>query len=138
MRRRRSNPDAAARAVTLAVAAGRIGIGVGAMFATRPALRALGFPETDPSGRALAKLAGGRDIALGALAFAARDNREALRTACLAGLAVDAGDALSLGAAAARGEELDRAAVLGALSGATAAAAGAWAAGRLGQDSQNR
>jgi len=131
MRRRHDRPDPGARAVTLAVAAGRTAIGVGAMFATRPALRALGFPETDPSGRALAKLAGGRDIALGGLAIAARDEREALLRACIAGAAVDAGDALSFGLATARGEDLDRAGVLGALSAAAAAGAGAWAASRL-------
>jgi hypothetical protein len=101
------------------------------MFATRPALRALGFPETDPSGRALAKLAGGRDIALGGLAIAARNEREALLRACIAGAAVDAGDALSFGLATARGEDLNRAGVLGALSAAAAAGAGAWAASRL-------
>ena len=137
MRRHKRRPDAVARAVTLAVASGRIGIGIGAMFATRPALRALGFPETDSSGRALAKLAGGRDIALGALALAAHDDQEALRTACLAGVAVDAVDAISLGTAAIRGEDLDRAGIVGALSGAAAAVAGTWAANRLAQDSQN-
>ena len=44
-----------ARKVVIAIAAGRIAIGAGALFATRPALGALGFPETDASGLALAR-----------------------------------------------------------------------------------
>ena len=133
MRGREGRPEPGARAVTLAIAAGRVGIGIGALLATRTGLRILGFPETDSSGRALAKLAGGRDIALGALTLAARDDREALRRACLAGVAVDAGDALSFGTAVARGEDLNHAGMLGAVSGAAAAAAGAWAASRLSE-----
>lgn len=131
MSTRRDQPDPRARAVTLAIAAGRTGIGVAVIVATARALGALGFPQTDSSGRTLAKLAGGRDIALGALAIAVRDDREALLRACVAGAAVDAGDALSFGVATARGEDLNRAGVLGALSGAVAAGAGAWAASRL-------
>ncbi len=130
---RRKGPDPPARAVALAIAAGRIAIGAGVLLAPRAALRVLGFPRTDASGRALAKLAGGRDIALGALALAARDDRAALRGACLAGIAADAGDALTLGGAAARGEQLGHAGTVGAASGAAAAVAGTWALNRLGE-----
>src|ERR1700709_780400 len=83
MPRRRSDP--LARQAVLGIAAGRIAIGARAMFATGPAL-----------GRS----AGGRDIALGLLALAARDDRKALRAAALAGAAVDAADAVSFGIAA--------------------------------------
>lgn len=122
--------DPLARQAALAIAAGRIGIGVGALLATRPALRALGFPETDAAGRTLARLTGGRDVALGLLAFAARDDRGALRTATLVGAAVDATDALSLGAAA--GDPDTRpAGAIGFVSGGAAALAGLWAWRRL-------
>jgi hypothetical protein len=50
--------DPLGRQTVLAIAAGRIAIGVGALFATGPALRALGFAETDAAGRALARRAG--------------------------------------------------------------------------------
>src|ERR1700709_115441 len=95
MPRRRSDP--LARQAVLGIAAGRIAIGVGAMFVTGPALRALGFAEIDAAGTALGRIAGGRDIALGLLALAARDDRKALRAAALAGAAVDAADAVSFG-----------------------------------------
>ncbi|HVW47388.1 MAG TPA: hypothetical protein VHA76_10070, partial [Solirubrobacterales bacterium] len=74
---RRRRPDPLARAAILGVAAGRITIGVGALVATRPTLKALGFEAADTSTRALARIAGGRDVALGLLAFAARDDRGA-------------------------------------------------------------
>jgi hypothetical protein len=115
----------------LAIAAGRVAIGVGALLATRPALKALGFAETDAAGLALGRIAGGRDIALGLLALAARDDPKALRTAALAAAAVDAGDAVSFGVAA-RDPQARRAGLGGAVSGSAAAIAGAWAWRRLG------
>ena len=51
-------------------------------------------------GCALGRIAGGRDIALGLLALAARDDSKALRIAALAGAAVDAADAVTFGVAA--------------------------------------
>lgn len=119
--------DGTARKVVVAIAAGRFAIGLGALLRTRPALRALGFPETDAAGRSLARLAGGRDLALAALVFAARKDRGALRAVALAGAAVDAGDALTLGLAGRQDEELKLAGAGGLLSGGTAALAGAWA-----------
>src|ERR1700760_4281685 len=94
-RRRRRQPDPLARAAVLGIAGGRIAIGFGAMLATRPALKALGFEASDTSARALARIAGGRDIALGLLTFAARDDRAALREATAAAAAVDLGDAIA-------------------------------------------
>jgi len=115
-----------ARSLTLTIAAGRIGLGIGAIAATRPALRALGFERTDATAESLAKLVGGRDIALGLLALGARDDAAALRRATLVGAGADAADALVF-ALAGRNPELRRAGVSGALSGASAALAGLWA-----------
>jgi hypothetical protein len=112
------------------IAAGRIGIGVGALLATRPALKTLGFEASDTSTRALARLAGSRDIALGLLTIAVRDDRVALREATAAAAAVDLGDAVCF-AIAGRDPAAGRAAVQGILSGGAAAAVGAWAIRRL-------
>jgi hypothetical protein len=129
--RRRSDPRA--RQTVLAIAGARIAIGVGALLVTRPALKRLGFAETDAVGLALGRIAGGRDIALGLLALAARDDRKALRIAALAGAAVDASDAVTFGVAA-RDPVARRAGIGGVLSGSAAAITGAWAWRRLGGD----
>jgi hypothetical protein len=106
-------------------------IGAGAVAATSPALRVFGFPDTDPSGKALARLAGERDIALGLLVVAMRDHGAAFRAAGLASAGVDAADAVSLTVAALRQAEIRLAALLGAVSGGAAAIAGLWAVRRL-------
>src|SRR4051794_29889912 len=98
--------DPEVRKVILGIAAGRLAIGGSALLATRPALGALGFPDTDASGYVLARLAGGRDLALGALTLLARDDPRALRTLTLATAGVDAADALVLGLAGRRHAEL--------------------------------
>lgn len=116
--------------MVLAIAAGRIAVGVGTLFATRPALGGLGFGETDSSGLALAKLAGGRDLAMGAVTLALRDDPAALRTAALAGAMLDGADALTFTLATAD-PETRRAGLAGLLSGGAAAIAGLWAYRRL-------
>ena len=128
--RRRRRPDPLARAAVLGIAGGRIALGASAILATRPALKALGFEATDTSTRALARLAGGRDIAIGLLAFAARDDRAALREATAVAAAVDLGDAVCF-AIAGRDPAAGRAAVQGILAGGAATAVGAWAVRRL-------
>ena len=127
---RRRQPDPLARQAVLAIAAGRIAIGVGTLLATRPAIGALGFGETDSSGLALAKLAGGRDLALGAVTLALRDDPAALRAAALAGAALDGADALTF-ILATGDPETRRAGLNGVLSGGAAALAGLWAWRRL-------
>ncbi|MFN8218075.1 MAG: hypothetical protein U0R71_15900 [Solirubrobacterales bacterium] len=122
--------DPLARQVVLAVAAGRIAVGSGALLATRPALRGLGFAETDASGLALAKLAGGRDLALGAVTLALRDRPAALRTAALAAAALDVADAVTFALAGA-GPATRQAGIRGVVSGGAAAALGLWAWRRL-------
>lgn len=123
--------DSIGRATALELAAARLAIGVGTVFATRPALGALGFGETDASGRAMAKVLGARDLAIGALTVASRGDRRALRAATLAGAALDAGDAFAF-ALATRDPETRRAGVGGLLASGAAAGAGVWAARRLG------
>lgn len=118
------------RAVVFAIAAGRLGIGVGILAARRPTLRALGFGETDAAGETLATLAGSRDVALGLLPFVLRGDRQALRAAAILAAAVDAGDALAF-AAAIRQPGMGRAGLSGALSGGASALAGTWAASKL-------
>jgi hypothetical protein len=128
--RRRRKPDPLARAAVLGIAGGRIAIGVGALLATRPALKVLGFEASDTSARALTKIAGGRDIAIGLLTVAARDDRARLCETAAVAAAVDLGDAISFGIAG-RDPAAGRAAVQGILSGGAAALVGAWAVRRL-------
>ncbi len=122
--------DPLARGAVLAVAAGRVAIGIGTLLATRPALRGLGFAETDASGTALAKLAGGRDLALGLVTLAVRDEPAALRAAALAAAALDAADAATFALAGTDPRTRD-AGVRGFVSGAAAAGLGFWAWRRL-------
>jgi len=122
--------DRQARQVALGIGVSRVAMGAGIFFATQPALRAMGFGSTDASGEAVARLGGGRDIAIGALTLAARDDREALRATLLLSSACDLADAIALGVSARR-PETRQAGIGGVISGAAAAAAGVWAWRRL-------
>jgi hypothetical protein len=122
--------DPLARQAALALAAGRVAIGVGTLLATRPGLRALGFAETDATGTALAKVVGARDLALGLLTLAARDDREALRAATLAGAVLDSADTVAFGLALG-GLETRKAGRTGLVGATAAILAGAWACRRL-------
>jgi hypothetical protein len=128
---RRNRIDPPARRVALQIGGSRLAMGLGIFFVTQPALRALRFGETDAGGEALAKLGGGRDVALGALTLAARDDRQALRMALLISSACDVADAVALGVSARR-PETRKAGLGGVLSGSAAALAGLWAWRRLG------
>jgi hypothetical protein len=122
--------DPLARQAVLAGAAGRLAVGAGAFFATRPALRALGFSETGAAGSALAKVLGARDLALGALTVAVRDDAAALRTVTLAAAVLDAADVAAF-AIAAGDPETRQGGVAGALTAGGATLAGLWAWRRL-------
>ena len=122
--------DSTGRAVALQLAAGRIAVGVAASFATKPALRALGFGETEAAGTALARMLGARDLALAAATVAARDDRAALRATTRAAAALDAGDAIAF-LWALRDPRTRKAGLSGGLSAGAAAGAGLWAARRL-------
>jgi len=126
----RREMDTTARRVALGVGAGRVALGAGIFFATQPALRAMRFGATNASGEAVAKLGGGRDLVLGALTLAARDDREALRAALLISGTCDLADAVAMGVSARRPETRD-AGIGGVLAGGAAAAACFWARRRL-------
>jgi hypothetical protein len=127
----RRRMDTRARRVALQIGGSRVALGVAIFFATRPVLRTLRFPEPGPTGVALAKLGGGRDVAIGALTLASRSDAERLRTVMLVSNLCDLADAAAFGAAA-RDPEMRLPAISGTLSGAGAAAAGFWAWRRLG------
>jgi len=127
---RRAETDRRARQLALGIGATRLAMGLGILFATRPALRALRFGETDAQGKALAKLGGGRDIAIGAMTLATRNDPQALRTTILLSSACDLADAVALGASA-RDQETRAAGIGGVISGGAAAIAGLWSARRL-------
>lgn len=117
--------------MTLASGAGRIAIGVGLALAPRIALNGLGFKDHSAATVAIARIAGGRDIALGATTLLAVDDPERLRASHIANAGVDAGDAAAFAAALASEQGLRDAALRGIAAGLAAAAAGAWAAWRL-------
>jgi hypothetical protein len=129
LRRRRLDP--VGRQVALAIGGARIAIGAGALTAPRAALRALGYERPGAGALTLARLAGARDVALGALAIAGRNDPAALRAACLAGAGADAADAAVFGKALAGGEESALAGATGAATALPAALIGVWAASRI-------
>jgi hypothetical protein len=128
---RKPEMDPLARQVALQIGASRVGVGTAAFFVTRPALRALGFSESDSTGRAFAKVLGARDIGVGWLTLAVRDDPNALRSVILASSCLDLADAVASGVAAGK-EETRRPGIIGVLSGGGAALAGFWAWQRLG------
>jgi hypothetical protein len=129
--RRRPKLDPLARQLLLEIAVGRIAIGVAAAAAPGPSLRKLGFPASGGS-QTLTRIAGGRDIALGLLTLAARNDRGRLRAVGTAAAGIDVGDTVAF-ALAARDPALRRGGIGSSLSGAAAAVLGAWALQRLGK-----
>jgi len=123
--------DALARPVAIAIAATRIGIGVGAFARTRPALRLAGFERPDASSVVLARLAGARDIALGVLLIAVRDDPARLSGAAALATAVDAADAIAFGAALAGRDGIDRTALRNLPVAGAAVVAGSWITAQL-------
>jgi hypothetical protein len=124
-----NTPDSLGRASALAIAAGRIGIGVAALTATRPTLRFLGLGTAEGT-VVITRLAGIRDVALGLHAIAARDDAEALGLAVKVAALADAGDAAAF-AALARTRGLDRTVLMNTPPALYAALAGVWIAARL-------
>lgn len=122
--------DSTGRAVALQLAWGRVAVGVGAAFATGPALRALGFGEAGAAGTALARMLGARDLALATATLTARNDRAALRTATRTAAALDVGDTIAF-LYALRDPRTRRAGIGGVVSAGAAAGAGFWAAHRL-------
>jgi len=125
-----AGPDSLARSAAIAIAIGRLGLGVAIFAFTRPALAGLGFDRPDAATIALARLAGGRDIALGLHGLAARNDRNRLAESSAIATAVDAGDGIAFAAAIASGE-LDRKALINVPVIAAAVVAGTWVSARL-------
>jgi hypothetical protein len=128
-RKKQTNP--LARQMALAIGASRVGVGVVTFFATRPALRALGFGAGGATGENLAKILGARDLTLGWLTLALRDDPAALRTVVLVSSCLDLADSVAFGIGATN-PEIRRPGMIGVLSGGGAALAGFWAWRRLG------
>jgi hypothetical protein len=131
MFKRRKRIDPKARQVALQIGGSRVALGMAIFLATRPVLRAMRFPEPGPTGVALAKLGGGRDIAIGALTLASLGDAERLRTVLLVSNLCDLTDAAAF-AFAAPDPQMRLPGLSGVLSGGAAAAAGFWAWRRLG------
>jgi len=131
MFRRDRRMDPRARQGALQIGGSRVALGAAIFLATRPVLRAMRFPEPGPTGVALAKLGGGRDIAIGALTLAALGDAERLRTVMLVSNLCDLADAAAF-AFAAPDPQMRLPAISGVLSGTAAATAGFWAWRRLG------
>ncbi|HEV7615798.1 MAG TPA: hypothetical protein VGO36_06180 [Solirubrobacterales bacterium] len=127
--RHRTDPNA--HRLALALGAARTGLGVVALFATEPTLKALLFGETDGVGRALARIAGARDLTLGLLTLAAHGDPARLRQLTLTASALDGADAVAF-AVASREPQTRVAGLGGVVAGGGAAIAGAWAYRRLG------
>jgi uncharacterized protein DUF4267 len=107
----------------------RVALGVAMLAAPEPALRALGFREINPATVTVTRVAGIRDLVLGAVTLGALDDRRRLRAATLANAAADAGDTLAFTGALGSGER--DAGLRGLAAALPAALAGAWTTWRL-------
>jgi hypothetical protein len=120
------------RALALVSGLGRLAIGAGLALAPHRALGVLGFRDRGAATVAIARIAGGRDIALGTATLLALGDRERLRAASAAGTFVDAGDALAFAGALRSGDRDARDAGLRGIAAAVPATmAGAWVVLRL-------
>jgi hypothetical protein len=109
----------------------RVAIGAAIWLLPDQAMRGLGFDPGDPQAMALARIAGSRDIALGALAVATAGDPARGATLARVNALVDAGDAAAFGGAFVRREGIDRAAIAGFTAAAGATVLGLWVAERL-------
>jgi hypothetical protein len=128
--RHRPKIDPLAQQVVLSMAGCRVGIGAATFLATGPAMRAAGLGDADATGRAIGKVAGARDVALGLLTLAVREDREMLRTVALAAALLDAADAAAFSFATVE-PETRRGGAIGVLAAGAAAFLGFWAFRRL-------
>ena len=119
-------------ALAAVLAAGRLAIGAGLMLAPERALVTLGFERPSEATVAAARLAGVRDIVLGAVQVLAVNDGDRLRRASLACAAADAGDVAVFASALAAGDDSFRRAAVRGVGGAVAGTlAGLWVAWRL-------
>jgi hypothetical protein len=129
--RRRRGPAPVVRALATGIAWARVGIGAGVWASPRGSMWVLGFESSNPQVMALARLAGTRDLALGGLAVATLSDRDRAAEVARINAGVDALDSLAFAIALLRRQGIDRAALMGAVSAAGAAAAGMWLAREL-------
>ena len=115
--------------LSLVSASGRVAIGLGMLVAPERSLRVLGFSEVSSATAAVARIAGVRDLVLGAVTLAAIDDPDRLRTATLGNAAADAGDSAAFAIALSAGERSAGARGLAAALPATLG--GLWMAWRL-------
>jgi hypothetical protein len=127
--RRRRDVEPSERALAAGLAAGRLAIGAGIWLAPRLSLRALGFSEPSTQALTLARIAGARDLALGAWQLRSLDDRDELARATFAVAACDAGDSIAFALALGSGET--RAGLRGVAGAVPATAAGLALASRL-------
>lgn len=83
------------RTAAAGLAAGRIALGAGLWLAPGLTLRALGFSEPDDRTVAVARIAGTRDMVLGAWQATTLGDRDRLARATVAVATCDAGDSLA-------------------------------------------
>jgi hypothetical protein len=120
------------RLLSTVLGGGRVAIGLGLAVAPRMTLNALGFSDHGTAAVAVARIAGGRDLVMGAATLLALGDAQRLRAASLANAVADAGDALTFASVLASGDGDVRDAGLRGLAAAVPAAlAGAWVATRL-------
>jgi hypothetical protein len=124
-----SPDDADVRAWSLISGFVRLGFGVAMLAAPEPALRALGFTEITPSTKAVARIAGVRDLVLGGVTLAALDDRERLLGATVANATADAGDTTAFFLALGAGERA--AGIRGLAAALPATIVGVWVTRRL-------
>lgn len=92
-------------------------------------LRALGFSEARSGTVTVGRLAGFRDLVLGAVTLLSLEDAERLRAASLANAGADSGDVVAFSIALGTGERT--AAIRGIAGAVPAALAGLWVAWRL-------
>jgi hypothetical protein len=117
------------RGWSLVSGVGRIVFGLAMLGAPERALGLLGFNEVTPATTAVSRIAGIRDLVLGAVTLAALDHPDRLRAATLANASADAGDTAAF--AFALGTEERTAGVRGIAAALPATAAGIWVSWRL-------
>ena len=117
------------RALALALASGRLAIGTGFWLAPELMRRLLGFGDLDAEALAISRVAGTRDLLLGAWQAGASRDRERLRRASAAIAACDGGDTIAFAALLAGGRT--GAGLRGVSAALPATLAGAWLAARL-------
>lgn len=96
-------------------------------------MRLLGFDRASDQTVVVSRLAGGRDLVMGAATLLAVSDPDRLARASIANAAVDAGDAAAFAAALGADERMRAAAVRGLAAAVPATLAGIWIALRLGR-----